>query len=432
MAQVNTISQLGMDDIASSGVKKVRKSDSKFSDIMSESEKSNQDEQKCTRASDKGSASARYNESKNSAKKVESTVDQKKNNVSKNDNIVLADVMQEASKSVDAFKEKIADTLGISKEELEEIMAELGLTTMDLFDVNTLKDLVLQVNGLSDPSELLTNEAVCNQLADLLQTVDEFVQVTDMEQFVQMALIEQTDDFSAVLDEVDADGIDANEVDMVEHADAQTEEPMITVQRKVASDSEESGAKNDSKQDDQNVESQFNQFVQNLSNSTQGVDATPNSHFERLQQMQEIVDQVVENIKITLSADSTSMEIQLNPEHLGKVNLSVLAKHGQLTASFVVDNHMAKEAIESQLNVLKECLNEQGIKVEAIEVTVAEQGFSQNDFMNQGQGNFQNQAKRSNSASRMRKEDDLTEEVEEESVSINAINKGNGTVDFSA
>lgn len=432
MAQVNTISQLSMDDIASSGVKKVRKSDSTFSDIMSESAKSNQDEQKCTRASDKGSASARYNESKSSAKKVESTVDQKKNNVSKNDNIVLADVMQEASKSVDAFKEKIADTLGISKEELEEIMAELGLTTMDLFDVNTLKDLVLQVNGLSDPSELLTNEAVCNQLADLLQTVDEFVQVTDMEQFVQMALIEQTDDFSAVLDEVDADGIDANGVDMVEQADAQTEEPMITVQREVASDSEESGAKNDSKQDDQNVESQFNQFVQNLSNSTQGVDATPNSHFERLQQMQEIVDQVVENIKITLSADSTSMEIQLNPEHLGKVNLSVLAKHGQLTASFVVDNHMAKEAIESQLNVLKECLNEQGIKVEAIEVTVAEQGFSQNDFMNQGQGNFQNQAKRSNTANRMRKEDDLTEEVEEESVSINAINEGNGTVDFSA
>lgn len=431
MAQVNAISQLSMDDIASSGVKKVRKSDSTFSDIMSESAKSNQDEQKCTRASDKGSASARYNESKNSAKKVESTADQKKN-ISKNDNIVLADVMQEASKSVDAFQEKIADTLGISKEELEEIMAELGLTTMDLFNVNTLKDLVLQVNGLSDPSELLTNEVVCNQLADLLQTVDEFVQVTDMEQFVQMASIEQTDDFSTVLDEVDADGIDANEADMVEQTDAQIEEPMITVQREVASDSEESGAKNDSKQDDQNIESQFNQFVQNLSNSTQGVDATPNSHFEHLQQMQEIVDQVVENIKITLSADSTSMEIQLNPEHLGKVNLSVLAKHGQLTASFVVDNHMAKEAIESQLSVLKECLNEQGIKVEAIEVTVAEQGFSQNDFMNQGQGSFQNQAKRSNSASRMRKEDDLTEEVEEESVSINAINEGNGTVDFSA
>lgn len=432
MAQVNTISQLGMDDIASSGVKKVRKSESSFSDIMSESAKSNQEEQKCTRASDKGSASARYNENKNSAKKVESTVDQKKNNVSKSDNIDLADVMQEASKSIETFKEKIADTLGISKEELEEIMAELGLTTMDLFDVNTLKDLVLQVNGLSDPSELLTNEAVCNQLADLLQTVDEFVQVTDMEQFVQMALIEQTDDFSAVLDEVDADGIDAIGVDMIEQADGQTEEPMITVQREVASDSEESGTKNNSKQDDQNVESQFNQFVQNLSNSTQGVDATPNSHFERLQQMQEIVDQVVENIKITLSADSTSMEIQLNPEHLGKVNLSVLAKHGQLTASFVVDNHMAKEAIESQLNVLKECLNEQGIKVEAIEVTVAEQGFSQNDFMNQGQGSFQNQAKRSNRANRMRKEDDLTEEVEEESVSINEINEGNGTVDFSA
>lgn len=434
MAQVNAISQLSMDDIASSGVKKVRTSDSNFSDIMSESARSNQDEQKSTRAFEKSSANSRYDENKNSVKKIEQTDDCKKKNVSKSANIDSTDAMQEVSKSidamqealksVDAFKEKVAETLGISKEELEEIMAESGLITMDLLNVNTLKDLVLQVNGLSDPSELLTNESVCNQLADLLQTVDEFVQITDMEQFAQAALAEQVEDFATILDDVDVDGVST-----VEQADVNTEEPMITVQREVASDNEESDAKNDSHSDSQNVESQFNQFVQNLSNSTQGVDGTSASHFERLQQMQEIVDQVVENIKVTLSGDSTSMEIQLNPEHLGKVNLSVIAKHGQLTASFVVENHMAREALESQLSVLKENLNEQGIKVEAIEVTVAEQGFSQNDFMNQGQGNFQNQTKRSNHVNRMRKESDLTEEVEEEAVSIN---QGNGTVDFSA
>jgi flagellar hook-length control protein FliK len=81
------------------------------------------------------------------------------------------------------------------------------------------------------------------------------------------------------------------------------------------------------------------------------------------------------------------MELQLNPENLGKVNLSIQSKNGVLTAQFVVQNEISKEAIESQMHILRESLNEQGIKVEAIEVTVSNYTFDQTN-----QENGQNQA----------------------------------------
>ncbi len=62
---------------------------------------------------------------------------------------------------------------------------------------------------------------------------------------------------------------------------------------------------------------------------------------------------------------------------MGKVNLSVVMKEGVATANFIVQNEMVKEALQSQMQVLRDNLEQQGLKVESIEVTVAEYGFEQ-------------------------------------------------------
>ena len=63
----------------------------------------------------------------------------------------------------------------------------------------------------------------------------------------------------------------------------------------------------------------------------------------------EIVEQIVKEIKVKISPDQTSMEMVLTPETLGKVNLTVSAKHGVMTAHLVTQTQAAKEAIESQI-----------------------------------------------------------------------------------
>ena len=72
------------------------------------------------------------------------------------------------------------------------------------------------------------------------------------------------------------------------------------------------------------------------------------------------------------------MEMQLNPENLGKIYLNVSEKEGVVRAQIAAQNAAVKEALETQVMELRQSLNQQGIKVDAIEVTVATHEFEQN------------------------------------------------------
>ena len=124
---------------------------------------------------------------------------------------------------------------------------------------------------------------------------------------------------------------------------------------------------------------QFEAFLNNLSKASTTNQVSFNGNMVQGTDIREIANQIIERIRVTIQPEQTSMELQLNPEHLGKVNLSVQSKNGVMTAQFVVQNEVSKEAIESQLHTLKEALNQQGIRVEEIEVTIAAYSFQQND-----------------------------------------------------
>lgn len=441
MGQISKINQLSMGDMLTPGMKKTASSKSNFSDIMSSSTSSKQDTSKQGTVSDSvHTAKAKLEEGNTSINKPEQTdvtdtknAAQEKVTDTKSPNETVS---KEVIETVEALKEQIAGILSISKEELDKIMAESGLTAMELLQPDVLKSLVLQVNGSTEPTDLLTSESLCNQLTELLHKVEEFVQSTDMVQFVAASETVEAQYFEPVMMSQDVKPEKAVEPEPVAEPDenvsdkAIVKEAVITVQKEVADENEDSSfSRNDSKEDADTPNTPLNQFIQNLKDSVLEPGQVTMESVERLQHMQEIVEQVVERIKVTLSADTTSMELQLNPENLGKVNVSIVSKNGEMTAAFTVENQLAKEALESQMATLKDTLNEQGVKVDAIEVTVAQHGFSQNEFSDQSQHQFQNRAKQNNNLARMHKEDELTEEVEEEFVQPDL---GTGTVDFSA
>lgn len=441
MEQIGKINQLSIGDMLTSGMKKTTSSQSNFSDIMSSSTSSKQDSsKKGTFSESVHTAKAKLEDGNTSIRKSEQTgvtdtedTMQEKVTDTKAPNETVS---EEVAETVEALKEQIAGILSISKEELDKIMAESGLTAMDLLQPDVLKSLVLQVNGSTEPTDLLTSESLCNQLTELLNTVEEFVQSTDMVQFAAASEALDAQNFESMMKAQNVKPEKAVDVEAVAEADENVsdketvKEAVITVQKEVTEENEDSSfSRNDSKKDADTPNTPLNQFIQNLKDSILEPGQVTMESVERLQQMQEIVEQVVERIKVTLSADTTSMELQLNPENLGKVNVSVVSKNGEMTATFTVENQLAKEALESQMTTLKDNLNEQGIKVDAIEVTVAQNGFSQNEFSDQSQRQFQNRTKQNGNLARMHKEDELTEEVEEESVQLDL---GTGTVDFSA
>lgn len=107
-------------------------------------------------------------------------------------------------------------------------------------------------------------------------------------------------------------------------------------------------------------------------NQIQTITKTEQTSFEG------IVRQIVQQVKVQVKPDTVSMELQLNPENLGKVNLHVSSKEGAVTAQLFVQNETVKQAIEGQIMVLREAMQQQGIKVEAVEVTVETGDFSRN------------------------------------------------------
>lgn len=96
----------------------------------------------------------------------------------------------------------------------------------------------------------------------------------------------------------------------------------------------------------------------------------------RMQQMIEIVNQVRDQIRSTVSDTTTTLEMQLNPESLGKVYMAVSSKAGVMTATFHVQSEEAKQALESQMYQLKENLEAKNLKVESVDVQISSFDFS--------------------------------------------------------
>jgi flagellar hook-length control protein FliK len=93
---------------------------------------------------------------------------------------------------------------------------------------------------------------------------------------------------------------------------------------------------------------------------------------------QEIMDQVLDQIKTQVKEDMTSLDMVLHPASLGHVALNLTSRDGAVTAQLTAQNESVRAALESQIQILKENLEQAGVKIEAVEVTVSSHAFEQN------------------------------------------------------
>lgn len=327
------------------------------------------------------------------------------------------------------LKKSIADTMGISEEDLETLLAQLGMTVFDLLQPQNLVKLVLEYSGETDVSALLLQEDLTVKVQQLQETIQNVLSNQgDLSREELQNLIEKATKQVGNPVSVQEGAMEENQTEV-----EQTETtPVITVEKQVEKKSSNANenAKQEAGQENKNVTTDL--FANHLAGVTSKIDPNLNSevNFEKVQMMKEIVNQIVEQVKITMKPGVTTMDFQLNPENLGRVNLTVAAKDGQMTASFMVQNQVAKEAIESQIQVLRENLESQGLKIEAVEVTVANFGFEQKGYQESNQ-NEKKKTPRKIDLSNINPE--MMEELSEEEVLTAQIMEQNGnSVDYTA
>lgn len=400
-------------------------------------------------------------------------------------------------KSIDKVNEKIADevkdVLGIDDDTFANAMTALGLSPLDLLESNNLAKLVLFVNGSSDFTDLLTDENMMNQLNELSDILGN-LNWEDLTGMSKSDFLEGVEDFNAksqtgsdvfkedapalaqetAVDAADSgntsENVSAEEESAANTNNVSTEKKSaqgettvntsdnssdtkveVSVTKSEESSSQQSSFSSQSEddmsevthdqtisEDDVTTDNQHtvrNDFIQNLNQAVNDTVQVAKPESVRMQQMVDIVNQVVERIKVSIGTESTSMEMQLNPEHLGKLLLNVSSKNGVMTAVFSVQSEEAKAALESQMYTLRENLELRELKVDAVEVNVSDFDFSHSDQQTMNG----DQSKADNGNGRQMKfefDDESSEEAvsneEKEAVRKQVMRDNGSQIDFTA
>jgi|GEM_PF-227279 flagellar hook-length control protein FliK len=91
-----------------------------------------------------------------------------------------------------------------------------------------------------------------------------------------------------------------------------------------------------------------------------------------------LISQIVDKAKQTLSSRVSSLEMELHPQSLGKIFLQVTEKSGDVTAHLYAQNEAVKHALENRLQDLQENLNRQGVRVNEVTISVEPHAFEEN------------------------------------------------------
>lgn len=321
--------------------------------------------------------------------------------------------VQVVSEIEQAIMSMLAQELGITIEELQQTLKDMGIGAIDLLDNTKLLEFTMQINGIDDISLVLTDENLMAQYKDLVEEVDFAVENVLKENDIPAEqlpeLIEtfkadvntnavnvDVSDRVAATNAVNTTTVEVKVENPVKNVDDNVDVPDVkTVEAGEKPQQEDSAAF--SEQEEGNLQKDNgNSWMQQRRESLQQ-DAPIALHPQQNQplntivnslgnatvsyssaDMAEIVNQVVEQIKVEVNADTSTMEMQLNPESLGKLQLHVALKDGMVTAQMTVENEAVRHALEMQVVQLRESMNNQGLKVEAIEVTVASHEFDRN------------------------------------------------------
>ncbi|MGQ9486489.1 MAG: flagellar hook-length control protein FliK [Armatimonadota bacterium] len=96
----------------------------------------------------------------------------------------------------------------------------------------------------------------------------------------------------------------------------------------------------------------------------------------------EVVRQVVNQIETMVHQPrADSVTLQLEPEHLGKLRVTISVSDGTIHTHIVADNHAVRQMLESNSTLLQQALQERGLQLGALQVSV--QGDGRQFHLNQ-------------------------------------------------
>lgn len=368
--------------------------------------------------------------------------------------------------------EKVTDDLDISEDELNKAMQLLGLTAMDLLNPANLSTLYCEVTGnASDPQALVLNAdftALFNDVSqvasendaqlDLLSqlTASDDGEILDADIVSSADTPEKTVDSS--YDDTAASGQNINDTadEAVKVYDGSTQDSSYQNSDEGTSSGETgNGITSDENAEKTQVDSSFDDSGERVLHHDDGAHSdnsvlhasvseqlNTDTSFEMSQSQSrlrvdttDIIRQIVDSMSISNTTEESAINLQLTPESLGRMYINVSQKNSEISARIAVSNEAVKEALQTQMVNLKEALNNSGIRVNEVEITVASHEFERN--LEQGAANDSRQQESTNSYNGSNSSDsgidsDMMQDRAEERLVTQIMRDNGNSVDFTA
>lgn len=342
---------------------------------------------------------------------------------------------------VQNVKDTIKEELDVSDEDIAKAMEVLGITDNDLLSVVKVTELVSALTG-ADSITLITDDDMSGKLTSVLDAVN-----TAQEDIADMlntdvddaVLVVRTD--AVVKKDTDETAVKNTDSSITDNQSvSETESLSDVLAAKVTAQGsskheESTGEHTGEHTGEQNHNTQSyggvaDSIIQSMKDSFADIVTEDTSRVSEA----DIVNQVIDQIKLSSGRELTSIEVMLNPERLGSVHVTVTAKNGILSAQIAAQNEQVKTALENQVTALKENFQNQGIKVEAVEITVMTHQFEA------GQNFGQNESERKQSEQKINKKLNLSDYMDDEDETVSAqdirrkdsIQNGNSSVEYMA
>ena len=316
--------------------------------------------------------------------------------------------------------EQIADVFEVTVDELQSVMDNLEMEPADLLDASKLGNLLLELGGAKDAYALITDGTLYDNYRMIMGQLDQVLResagelMTEPEQLPillkdSMQAVQEAE-ASLGMPEDRMAGLREGSVTVTEEEGGMLNSEFnaeVAVEEQAAAHGqdtegqERSGRQSEGKADG---EDQLNLIHQDFRTEQFRPEQQQVGEIPRYSSWstdtRQIMNQILDYMKLSLSADTTSLEMQLHPASLGTLHVQIASRGGIVTANFITENEAVKTALESQMLQLREQFEEQGVKVEAIEVTVQTHEFEQN--LEQGRGRSQQEGEKRGRSRRFR------------------------------
>lgn len=349
---------------------------------------------------------------------------------SKADNKDVTDTVKEVCEDI---KDAIKEEFNVSDEDIKVAMELLGLTALDLLSTAKVAELIEQLTG-TDALTLITNEDMMQSFNNIINVVDEAnADIAGM-------LGVKTEEVGIVLGQNDIAPVvnseDTAKQDNVKEADAKNADDNINqtvdnqeslsevLAKKITTESDGKAKNNMSESNEANNKVTYADVADNMISNITDTFADIITEDISMVKEADIVNQVIDSVKLMASRELTSMEVMLNPEHLGSVHITVTARNGIVSAQIAAQNEQVKTALENQMVTLREQFESQGLKVDAVEITVMAHSFEA------GQNFGQSESERKQGESKVHRKLNLSsfdDELEEDLESTAPAPKAEGS-----